>query len=81
MAPIVCAHRGASAHQPENTIAAATAAIDLGAAWIEFDVRPCASGELVVHHDPVTADGTHIGSTDRSALDPTIPSFAAWIAS
>ena len=35
----------------ENTLASFRAAIDAGADAIEFDVRRCASGELVVFHD------------------------------
>ena len=47
----VFGHRGASAILPENTIAALRRAFDDGADGVELDVRPCRSGELVVHHD------------------------------
>ena len=47
----VIAHRGASAYAPENTIAAFVAAVDLGATWIEFDVRFTKCGMPVVFHD------------------------------
>ncbi len=47
----VCfAHRGASGHEPENTLLAIEKALSLGAAWIEIDVF-CVEGELVVIHD------------------------------
>jgi len=46
------AHRGASKVTPENTIAAFERARALGADGIEFDVMKCASGEVVVIHDP-----------------------------
>jgi len=46
------AHRGASKVTPENTIAAFERALALGADAIEFDVMKCASGEVVVIHDP-----------------------------
>ena len=49
--PSIIAHRGASGHAPENTLAAIAKAADLGAAWVEFDCMMCAGGELVVHHD------------------------------
>jgi glycerophosphoryl diester phosphodiesterase len=50
--PLVVAHRGASAEQPENTIEAFEAAIDAGADAVEFDVRMTADGHAVVMHDP-----------------------------
>jgi glycerophosphoryl diester phosphodiesterase len=50
--PMVVAHRGASIEQPENTIEAFEAAIELGADAVEFDVRMTADGHAVVMHDP-----------------------------
>jgi glycerophosphoryl diester phosphodiesterase len=44
------AHRGASGHEPENTLAAVEKAIALGSDWIEVDVYVVA-GELIVIHD------------------------------
>jgi len=44
------AHRGFAATQPENTIGAITNALGRADA-VEFDVRRCGSGELVVIHD------------------------------
>jgi glycerophosphoryl diester phosphodiesterase len=49
--PLVGAHRGASALETENTIAAFTRAIEIGAEMIEFDVRRTADGQLIVFHD------------------------------
>lgn len=49
--PLVGAHRGASALETENTIAAFTRAIEIGADLIEFDVRRTADHTLVVFHD------------------------------
>ncbi|HEX9581630.1 MAG TPA: glycerophosphodiester phosphodiesterase [Gemmatimonadales bacterium] len=49
---IVIAHRGASAYEPENSLAAFRAAVALGADGIELDVHDTADGEIVVHHDP-----------------------------
>ncbi len=45
------AHRGASAYEHENTIAAFQKAIELGADGIELDVRKTKDNVLVVHHD------------------------------
>jgi glycerophosphoryl diester phosphodiesterase len=50
---IVLAHRGASARERENTLAAF--ARTLGADGVELDVRRSADGRLVVHHDPLPA--------------------------
>lgn len=75
--PVVCAHRGASAEQPENTEAAAEAAVVAGAAWIEFDVRPSADG-LVVHHDPETAAGKRVAATSSAELRG-VPSFEMFV--
>jgi glycerophosphoryl diester phosphodiesterase len=49
--PIVVAHRGASAVEAENTLAAFEAAIEAGADAIEFDVRLTADGVPIVLHD------------------------------
>ena len=50
--PLVIAHRGASAVELENTLAAFQAAVGLGADGVELDVHATIDGELVVHHDP-----------------------------
>ena len=47
----VTAHRGASAHAPENTMAAFTAAWEQGADWIELDVRQSRDGQVFCLHD------------------------------
>ncbi len=49
--PLIIGHRGASAHSPENTLAAFQMAIDVGADGIEFDVRLAKDGVPVVIHD------------------------------
>ena len=53
---LICAHRGASADLPDNSIAAFDAAIEARADMIETDVRRGTGGELVLAHDPVTGD-------------------------
>ncbi len=62
---LVIAHRGASAREPENSIAAFRAAIDLGADGVELDIHATADGGLIVHHDDTVA-GTNI---PQSSLD------------
>lgn len=64
--PIV-AHRGASGTAPENTLAAIRRAAELGAHWVEVDVRQAASGDLVLIHD-ATLDRTTNG---RGAIAKT----------
>lgn len=55
--PVIFAHRGASAHAPENTLAAFCLAIEHGAEAIELDAKLSADGEVMVIHDP-TVDRT-----------------------
>jgi glycerophosphoryl diester phosphodiesterase len=58
--PLIVAHRGAPTERPENTLAAFEAALDAGAAAVEFDVRATADGHAVVIHDAAldrTTDG------------------------
>jgi len=50
--PIIFAHRGASAHAPENTIAAFELALTQQADGIELDVKLTSDGQAIVHHDP-----------------------------
>lgn len=57
---IVC-HRGACLTAPENTLASAEAALRLGGAVIELDIRQSRDGVLYVLHDATldrTTDGT-----------------------
>lgn len=48
----VHAHRGGAGLAPENTMQAFEGAVSLGVDWIELDVQTCATGELVVIHEP-----------------------------
>jgi glycerophosphoryl diester phosphodiesterase len=50
--PALFAHRGSHRSLPENTLAAFSRAIEEGADGVELDVRTCASGTVVVAHDP-----------------------------
>lgn len=70
------AHRGASGHAPQNTLAAFLLAAEMGADGIELDVHLSADGEAVVIHDD-TVDGTtdghgrvsQMGLSELKALD------------
>lgn len=55
--PVIFAHRGSSAHAPENTLAAFRLAIEHGADAIELDAKLSADDEVVVIHD-ATVDRT-----------------------
>lgn len=50
--PLVVAHRGASAREWENSLAAFRLAVELGADGAELDVHATRDGRLLVHHDP-----------------------------
>ncbi len=49
--PIVIAHRGASGHRPEHTLAAYALAISMGADYIEPDLVSTKDGVLVARHE------------------------------
>lgn len=79
---LVVAHRGASAYEVENSLAAFRMARDMGADGVELDVHVTADGVPVVYHDPV-AFGQAIADAPRRALaahrlpnDEAIPSLA-----
>jgi glycerophosphoryl diester phosphodiesterase len=59
--PVNLAHRGASAHAPENTLEAFRMAVEAGAGGLELDLRVTRDGEVVVIHD-ATVDRTTDGS-------------------
>ncbi|MDE9366538.1 glycerophosphodiester phosphodiesterase family protein [Luteipulveratus sp. YIM 133132] len=69
-APLVVAHRGASAAEPEHTLRAYERAIRDGADAVECDVRLTADDELVCVHDrrvDRTSDGRGVVSDMRLA--------------
>ena len=74
------AHRGASAHAPENTLAAFRCAIETGVDAVEMDVHLTADGRVVVIHD-ATLDRTTNGTgaiADLSLSDVRAPDAGAW---
>lgn len=72
----VIAHRGASGHAAENSLDAFNLAVEMGADWVEMDVRKSGDGMLVVHHDANLPDRRNIADTPSSELPTEIPSFA-----
>jgi glycerophosphoryl diester phosphodiesterase len=77
--PIGFAHRGASAHAPENTIEAFTLALRLGATGLESDAWRTADGVVVLDHGGVVRTGLRrrpIANVPRSALPPSVPTLA-----
>ena len=57
----VIGHRGACGHAPENTMPAFHRGRELGAIWVEADVKKTADGHFVLMHDQTvdrTTDGT-----------------------
>jgi glycerophosphoryl diester phosphodiesterase len=67
---LVVAHRGASGHAPEHTLAAYDLAIREGADYIEQDLQLTKDGVLVVLHDP-TLDRTARGPAE-SCTGPVV---------
>jgi glycerophosphoryl diester phosphodiesterase len=72
---LVIGHRGASAARPENTVEAFRHARELGADWVELDVRRTADGALVVHHDAHLPGGRAIVELRADELPPALPSL------
>jgi glycerophosphoryl diester phosphodiesterase len=75
--PLLIGHRGASAHETENTAEAFARAARDGADGVELDVQTCKGGELVVFHDddlsrllgvPGRVDGTAFSTLRRTPL-------------
>ena len=69
--PVIFAHRGASAHAPENTLAAFELALTQGADAIELDAKLTSDGHVIVIHD-ATVDrttGAHGRVKDMSLAD------------
>lgn len=59
---LVIAHRGARAHCPENTLAAAALAHEAGADLWELDVNYTKDGQLVVMHDDTLGRTTDVAA-------------------
>jgi glycerophosphoryl diester phosphodiesterase len=78
-ARLVIAHRGDSAHVPENTLESFQQGLALGADALEFDVRATRDGKAVVMHDATlerTTNGT--GPVAAMTLDQLQRLDAGW---
>lgn len=63
------AHRGFAGVNPENTLAAVTAAVDAGTDGIELDVRRCADGLVVIHDETVDRVTDATGPVESFTVD------------
>jgi glycerophosphoryl diester phosphodiesterase len=68
MPPSVIAHRGASGHAYQNSLAAFQRAVELGADGVELDIHATTDGVLLVHHDPEIPGIGPIGELPREAF-------------
>jgi glycerophosphoryl diester phosphodiesterase len=66
-APIVIAHRGASGHRPEHTLAAYELAIEMGADFIEPDLVSTSDGVLVARHENEISTTTDVAEHSEFA--------------
>jgi glycerophosphoryl diester phosphodiesterase len=77
--PIGFAHRGASAHAPENTLEAFRTALRMGARGLESDVWITSDGVPVLDHDGVVdCDGARhwLTALRRAELPAHVPTLA-----
>ncbi|MCY4036509.1 MAG: glycerophosphodiester phosphodiesterase [bacterium] len=79
--PIGFAHRGARAQERENTLAAFTRALDMGASGLESDAWLTADGHVVLDHDGVVRLGRWrrkqpISGCRRDELPDHMPALA-----
>lgn len=78
--PVVVAHRGASAHRAEHTLAAYALALEQGATGLECDVRVTRDGHLVCVHDRTvnrTSSGRGVVS-ELSLADMSTWDYGNW---
>lgn len=73
----VIAHRGASAAAPENTLEAFGLARELGADWVELDVRRTADSTLAILHDPLLPDGRAVAALAGDELPWHVPDLSS----
>lgn len=64
------AHRGASAHAPENTLSAMREGVAMAAHMVEIDVQRTADGELILMHDT-----NLVRTTDIEEVFPDLASY------
>ena len=81
--PLIIAHRGASGHRPEHTLASYELAADLGADFLEPDLVATRDGALIARHEnelsPTTDVADHPEFRDRRTTKPVDGrSVAGW---
>ncbi|HIG73670.1 MAG TPA: hypothetical protein EYQ24_03560, partial [Bacteroidetes bacterium] len=64
---LVIAHRGASGHRPEHTLAAYRLAVEMGADVIEPDVVSTKDGVLIARHENEISGTTDVASRPEFA--------------
>jgi glycerophosphoryl diester phosphodiesterase len=72
----VIAHRGASAAVRQNTLDAFRAAVEMGADWVELDVRRSRDDVLIISHDAHLDDGRFIVEHEHADLPDHVPTLA-----
>ena len=75
--PLLYAHRGASAEQPENTLPSFRRALELGADALETDVHMTRDGHIVLSHDPSALRMAGVNARFRDAILFDIKSWDA----
>ena len=74
--PRVIGHRGAAGAAPENTLASIRKARELGASWVEFDVKLTRDGQAILFHD----DDLERTTDGRGAVAATtLAKFDVWM--
>lgn len=73
---LVIAHRGASAAEQQNTVEAFRVAVEMGADWVELDVRRSRDDVLIISHDAHLPDGRFIVEHDYDDLPQWVPTLA-----
>lgn len=71
---IIIAHRSGPVHFPEQTAAAAKESLNLGADYIEIDVRQSLDGCVVISHDPTAA---RLFAADKPIREMTAAEYTA----
>jgi glycerophosphoryl diester phosphodiesterase len=76
-APLVIAHRGASGHRPEHTLAAYELAMQQGADFIELDLVASGDGHLLARHENLLAE-VQLDESGQPAIDERGEVLVAW---
>ncbi len=80
----IIAHRGASGHAPENTLAAFRKAVEAGSDFFELDCRLTKDGHVIISHDADlerTGGGTKIAIADLPLAELQTKDAGTWFGS